>query len=156
MAATTDAAAPAAGPELRITRLLDAPRALVFTVWTKPEHVVRWLGPKGFSAPSCTMDLRPGGAWRACIRSPAGTERWMQGVYREITAPERLVFTFAWEDERGEPGHQTLVTVTFAEQDGRTLFTLHQAPFESVESRDAHQGGWSECFDRLEESLASL
>jgi len=153
---TTEAAALAAGPELLITRLLDAPRSLVFTVWTKPEHIARWLGPKGFSAPSCKMDLRTGGAWRACICSPEGTEHWMQGVYREIAAPERLVFTFAWEDEDGEPGHQTLVTVSFAEQDGETLLTFHQAPFESVESRDSHYGGWSECFDRLADYLASL
>jgi uncharacterized protein YndB with AHSA1/START domain len=156
MAATTDAAAIPAELELVITRVLDAPRSLVFKVWTQPEHVVRWLGPKGFTAPSCEMDLRPGGAWRACIRSPEGTEHRMQGVYREVAPPERLVFTFAWEDEQGAAGHQTLVTVTFAEQDGRTLLTVHQATFETVESRDSHHGGWSECFDRLAEYLASL
>jgi uncharacterized protein YndB with AHSA1/START domain len=153
MAATTDTTIPAEG-ELVITRVLDAPRGLVFKVWTQPEHVVRWLGPKGFSAPSCEMDLRPGGAWRACIRSPDGIDHRMQGVYREIVEPERLVFTFAWEDDQGVPGHQTLVTVTFAEQDGKTRLTFHQAPFESVESRDSHQSGWSECFDRLEDYLA--
>jgi uncharacterized protein YndB with AHSA1/START domain len=141
---------------LVITRLLDAPRALVFKVWSQPEHLVHWWGPKGFTAPSCEMDLRPGGAWRACIRSPEGTEHRMQGSYREIVEPERLVFTFAWEDDEGEPGHQTLVTVTFAEQDGKTRLTFHQATFESDESRDSHHGGWSECFDRLEDYLARL
>jgi uncharacterized protein YndB with AHSA1/START domain len=156
IAATTDAAALAAGRELTITRVLDAPRSLVFKVWTEPSHLVRWWGPKNFTAPSCEMDLRPGGAWRACIRSPEGTDYRMQGVFREIVEPERLVFTFAWEDDEGEPGHQTLVTVTFAEQDGRTRLTFHQATFESVESRDSHHGGWSECFDRLEDYLARL
>jgi uncharacterized protein YndB with AHSA1/START domain len=156
MAATTDAAAMPAERELVITRVLDAPRSLVFKVWTQPEHVVRWLGPKGFSAPSCEMDLRPGGAWRACIRSAEGIDHRMQGVYREVAPPERLVFTFAWENEEGEPGHETLVTVTFAEQDGKTLLTFHQAVFESVESRDSHHGGWSECFDHLEDYLARL
>ena len=155
MAATTEAAVPAAERELTITRVLDAPRSLVFKVWTQPEHVVRWLGPRGFSAPFCDIELRPGGAWRACIRSAEGVDRWMQGVYREIVVPERLVYTFAWEED-GVPGHQTLVTVTFAEQDGRTLLTFHQAAFESVESRDSHHGGWSECFDRLADYLASL
>jgi uncharacterized protein YndB with AHSA1/START domain len=154
MAETTDASLPAER-ELVITRVLDAPRSLVFKVWTQPEHLVRWWGPKGFTAPSWEMDVRPGGAWRACIRSPEGTDLWMRGVYREVVAPERLVFTFAWETQ-GEPGHETLVTVTFAEQDGRTRLTFHQAVFESVESRDSHHGGWSECFDRLEDYLARL
>ena len=101
------------------------------------------------------MDLRPGGAWRACIRSADGTDYRMAGVYREVVEPERLVFTFTWEEE-GEPGHQTLVTVTFAEQDGKTRLTFHQATFEWVESRDLHRGGWSECFDRLDDYLARL
>jgi uncharacterized protein YndB with AHSA1/START domain len=154
MAATTDAAIPAER-ELTITRVLEAPRSLVFKVWTQPEHLVRWWGPKDFTAPFCDIELRPGGAWRACIRSPEGTDLWMRGVYREVVAPERLVFTFAWEED-GEPGHQTLVSVTFAEQGGKTLLIFHQAAFESVESRDYHHGGWSECFDRLEDYLAHL
>jgi uncharacterized protein YndB with AHSA1/START domain len=156
MAATTEAAALAAERELVINRVIDAPRSLVFKIWSQPEHLVRWWGPKGFTAPSCEMDLRPGGAWRACIRSPEGIEHRMQGSYREIVEPERVVFTFAWEDDEGKPGHQTLVTVTFAEQDGKTRLTFHQATFESVESRDSHHGGWSECFDRLEDYLARL
>jgi uncharacterized protein YndB with AHSA1/START domain len=153
MAPTTDA--DAAGRKLTITRVLHAPRSLVFKVWTEPEHLVRWWGPKDFTAPSCEMEVREGGAWRACIRSPDGTEYRMQGVFREIAPPERLVFTFAWE-EAGEAGHETLVTVTFAEQDGKTRLTLDQATFESIESRDSHHGGWSECLDRLEDYLASL
>jgi uncharacterized protein YndB with AHSA1/START domain len=155
VARATEAAAMAAERELVITRVLDAPRSLVFKVWTEPEHLVRWWGPKDFTAPSCEMDLRSGGAWRACIRSPDGTDYRMAGVFREVAPPERLVFTFAWE-EGGEPGHQTLVTVTFAEQDGKTRLTFHQATFESVESRDSHHGGWSECLDRLDGYLARL
>jgi uncharacterized protein YndB with AHSA1/START domain len=80
----------------------------------------------------------------------------MQGVYREVIAPERLVFTFAWEDENGQPKHETLVTVTFTEQNKQTLMTFHQAIFESVESRNSHQSGWSECFDRLAAYLTEL
>jgi uncharacterized protein YndB with AHSA1/START domain len=150
MAATTDTATIPSERELILTRLVDAPRSLVFKVWTEPSHLVRWWGPKDFSAPSLEMEVRPGGAWRACIRSPEGIDHWMQGVY-----PERLVFTFAWE-EAGLPGHETLVTVTFADQGGKTRLTFHQAVFESIESRDWHQSGWSECFDRLENYLAQL
>jgi uncharacterized protein YndB with AHSA1/START domain len=98
---------------LVITRVFDAPRSLVFKVWTQPEHLVRWWGPRGFTTPSCKMDVRAGGAYRTCIRSPEGKDYWMRGVYREIVEPDRLVFTFAWEVEEGQPGHETLVTVTF-------------------------------------------
>lgn len=93
--------------DLTIARVFDAPRSLVFKVWTEPQHFVRWLGPKDFAATSCQMDVRLGGTYRACIRSPEGTDYWMQGVYHEIVEPERLVFTFAWEDENSQPKHQT-------------------------------------------------
>ena len=134
---------------LTITRLFKAPRALVFKAWTTPEHLAHWSGPQGFTTPHHSMDLRPGGAYRACLRAPDGSEHWVQGVYREIAAPERLVFTHAWEDANGHPGHQTLVTVTFAEHDGQTMMTFHQAEFDSAESRDGHEGGWSSSFERL-------
>lgn len=139
--------------ELVITRTFEAPRALVFRAWTKPEHMVRWLGPKNFSAPSCTMDFRPGGAYRACICAPDGKEYWMRGIYREIVEPERLMFTFSWEED-GERGRETLITVTFGEQGDKTRMTFRQAFFESIEQRDSHHEGWSECLERLAQYLA--
>lgn len=144
------------GRELIIIRVFDAPQSLVFKAWTQPEHFARWLGPKDFTTIACQMNVKLGGIYRACIRSPEGKEHWMQGVYREIIEPERLVFTFAWEDEDRQPKHETLVTVTFTEQGSQTLMTFHQAIFESVESRDAHNTGWSECFDRLAVYLNTL
>jgi uncharacterized protein YndB with AHSA1/START domain len=153
MAATATATRPTAQHELIITRTFDAPRALVFKAWSAPEHMVRWLGPKDFTAPHCSMDFRVGGAYRACIRSPEGKEYWMRGIYREIVAPERIMFTFSWEEE-GERGRENLVTVTFAEQDRKTRMTFRQAFFESVSERDSHNEGWSECFDRLAQFLA--
>jgi uncharacterized protein YndB with AHSA1/START domain len=142
--------------ELTITRVFNAPRSLVFNVWTQPEHFSRWLGPKDFTTIGCQMNVQVGGMYRACIRSPEGTDHWMQGVYREVIEPERLVFTFAWEDENSQPKHETLVTVTFEEQDNKTLMTFQQAIFESTESRNAHNTGWSECFDRLATYLTAL
>ena len=141
---------------LVLTRRFDAPRELVFRMWTEPEHLAHWSGPRGFTTPHHETDLRPGGAYRACLRAPDGSEHWVQGVYREIAPPERLVFTHAWEDGTGRPGPQTLVTVTFAERAGQTEMTLHQALFESEASRDGHRGGWSSSFERLAEHLASL
>jgi len=102
----------------------------------------------------CDMDIRPGGTFRVCMRSPAGDEHWKQGTYREVVEPERLVFTFAWEDAEGSPGHQTVVTVTFAEHGDRTELTLHQAVFETVERRHEHQRGWTSTLQHFAEYLA--
>jgi uncharacterized protein YndB with AHSA1/START domain len=142
-------------PELVITRIFDAPRNVVFQAWTEPGRIVHWWGPQGFVTTYCDMDIRPGGAFRVCMRSPAGAEHWKQGVYREIVEPERLVFTFAWEDADGKPGHQTLVTVSFAEEGAKTRLTLHQAVFETVARRDEHQRGWTSTLERFAEYLAN-
>ena len=140
--------------ELVITRILDAPRDVVFRAWTEPDRVARWWGPQGFVTTYCDMDIRPGGDFRVCMRSPEGAEHWKQGIYREIVAPERLVFTFAWEDAEGKPGHQTLVTVTLADRGGQTELTLRQAVFETVAARDDHRRGWTSTLQRFAEYLA--
>ena len=147
-------ASTAAERELVITRVFDAPRPLVFKAWTEPDRLVRWWGPQGFTTPSCTMDVRPGGAFRFWMRSPEGTDHWLRGVYREIVEPERLVFTWAWEDAEGKPGHETVLTVSLAEHGAKTKLTLRQAVFESVTARDEHQSGWTSGLDRLAEYLA--
>jgi uncharacterized protein YndB with AHSA1/START domain len=140
--------------ELVIKRVLNAPRELVFQAWTDLEHVRKWFGPKDHPATHVTIDPRPGGRWRACLRSTeTGNTLWLGGVYREIVPPERLVFTFAWEEE-GERGLETLVEISLAERDGKTYMTMRQTPFQSESERDGHCGGWSSAFDRLEELLA--
>ena len=154
MVARDSAAAKAAERELVITRVFDAPPRLVFKAWTEPERLVRWWGPQGFTLPSWEMDVRPGGAFRFRMRGPDGTDHWLQGVYQEIVEPERLVCTWTWVDAEGKPGHETLLTVHFAEQGGKTKLTLHQAVFESVTSRDGHQDGWTSSLDRLAAWLA--
>jgi uncharacterized protein YndB with AHSA1/START domain len=141
---------PAEQRVLVLTRLFDAPRNLVFKVWTQPEHLARWWGPNGFTLPVCQMDFRPGGAYRFCMRSPAGTDHWVWGMYREIVEPERLVFTWERENEEGLRLQLcNLVTVTFAEHGRKTHLTLHHAAFQTVADRDDHRGGWTECLDRL-------
>src|SRR3970282_1216695 len=115
---------------LVITRLLDAPRELVWKAWTEPERMMRWWGPKGFTAPVCKIDLRVGGVYLNCMRSPEGQDFWSTGVYGEIGVPERIVCTDSLADEKGNPvsaSHygmsgdwpaETLVTVTFEEHEG--------------------------------------
>ncbi len=140
---------------LVITRVFDAPPSLVFKLWTDPAHTKHWMGPRGFTKLHLEQDLRPGGAWRACLRpDDGGDDLWQGGVYREVVEPKRLVFTYAWDRENGRRGHETLVTVTFAEHQGKTKMTFRQAVFESVAERDGHQGGWTSSFDRLEEYVA--
>lgn len=154
--ARNSAAAADAQRELTIRRTFDAPRALVFEVWTEPQHLARWSCPRGFTFSENSGEPRVGGAFAACMRSPEGTHHRLRGVYREIVPPQRLVFTHAWIDESGNPGPETIVTVTFAERDGRTEMTFHQQGFESLASRDGHEHGWCSCFDRLAELLATL
>jgi uncharacterized protein YndB with AHSA1/START domain len=146
----------AVGPELTITRTYDAPVSLVFQIWSEREHMQQWLGPRGFTCTSLSLDFRPGGAWRGCIQSEQYGALWMGGVYREIVPDRRLVFTFAWDEGPDEPGLQTLVTVTFSERDGKTIQTFHQAPFVDEASRDSHIGGWNECFDKQQQYTERL
>lgn len=133
-------------PTLEITRLFDAPKELVFKVWSSAEHVARWLGPKDYTCSSCKIDFRPGGTWRAAIRSPEGVDSWFSVVYRQITPPSSIAFSFRWEqgDELDSE-----VTVAFAAEGNKTRMTFVQTPFKSLESRDSHEGGWGSCFDRL-------
>jgi uncharacterized protein YndB with AHSA1/START domain len=153
---TASPVVPGSDRELVISRVFDAPRWLVFRAWTDPQLAAHWWGPQGFASISCTIDLRPGGTWRRSMRAPDGRIHCARGVYREIVAPERLVFSYAWDDADGRPGHETLVSVIFAELDGRTALTLRQAVFATVTARDAHRGGWSSCLERFAEYLATL
>lgn len=135
--------------ELTIMRVFQAPRALVWRAFTEPEHLMKWWGPTHHPAIHMSMDVRPGGQWRNCLRSvETGKELWQHGVFHEVVAPERLVFSFVWEEE-GERGVENIVTITLADQGPKTLLTLHQAPFQSSGERDGHGEGWGSSFDRL-------
>ena len=142
--------------ELVVTRVIDTPRRLVFKAWTQPEHVARWWGPKGFTTVHCEMDIRVGGRYRCAMRSPNGTDYWKVGVYREIIEPERIVFTFAWEDANGKPGHELLTTVTLAEEGTKTRLTLRQSRFDTTEARDSHEDGWTSCLERFADYAMTL
>jgi uncharacterized protein YndB with AHSA1/START domain len=142
--------------ELLVTRIFDAPLALVFRIWEQPEHMQRWLGPEGFTCAKLEYDFRPGGKWRARIDSAAYGESWMGGEFRKIEKNKSIIYSFAWEDGRDQPGMDTLVTVTFEEQDGKTIQSFHQTPFISVEARDSHVGGWNSCFNREQAYVEGL
>ncbi len=156
MAARNNTAANLKDQELVITRVFDAPRELVFKAWTDPEQMMLWWGPRDYPVTQLKIDIRPGGIWRFCLRAnDSGKKLWQGGVFREVVEPERLVFTFAWEEE-GERGLETLVTVDFVEQDGKTLMTFRQSPFQSTGERDGHRSGWNSSFDRLVDYLGTF
>jgi uncharacterized protein YndB with AHSA1/START domain len=137
---------------LRLARSFPAPRERVFRAFTVPAQMVKWWGPAGFTVPACTMDLREGGAWHTVMRAPDGKDHVVSGVYREITPPERLVFTWAW-DEAGARGHETVVTIELFATPGGTRLELTHERFQTEDSRDRHRHGWSGCFDCLEQAL---
>ena len=143
--------------EIVMTRVVDAPPALVFEAWTSPEHLPNWMtGPEGWTMPVCEVDLRPGGAWRFVWRRDDGSEMEMSGLYREIAPPERLVSTESW----GGDWPETVNTVVLTEEDGKTTITQTVA-YPSLEARDAAlqtgmKEGVSISFDRLADYLRTL
>lgn len=139
---------------LTITRIFNAPRELVFAAWTQPEHMLHWWGPRGYTTLSSKLELFSGGIWRITSRHGDGSETAESGIVREFDAPTRLVLTHAWENKEGIRGPDTVVTLIFAEQDGRTTMVFHQTPFDSADTRDGHGLGWTESFDMLAEYLA--
>ena len=142
--------------EIVMTRVFDAPRRLVFEAMTQPEHLVRWFGPHGWTLAVCQIDFRPGGAWRFVLRGPDGRDLGMSGVYKEITPPDRFISTESFDDYPGE----SLNTLTFSEEDGRTTFTI-TVLYASGEIRDAvirsgMQKGAGESYDRLAAHLKGM
>jgi uncharacterized protein YndB with AHSA1/START domain len=145
--------------EIHITRVFDAPRHLVFEAMSKPEHIKRWWGilDEGYSVPECEVDLRPGGAWRFVNRTPRGEVVAFYGVYREITPPERMVFTEIFEPF---PDSESVVTAVFTEENGKTRLTLTSL-YPSLEVRDmvlksGMERGAAISYDRLEEVARQL
>jgi uncharacterized protein YndB with AHSA1/START domain len=144
--------------EIRLTRLFDAPRHLVWEAMSKPEHVRRWWGclSEAHSVTSCEIDLRVGGTWRFVGRGPQG-EYGFHGVYREIAAPERVVFTEIFEPF---PDVESVVTSLLTEEQGRTRLTV-TAAYPSRDVRDrviatGMEGGAAISYDRLEDVVTEL
>ncbi len=133
---------------LVLTRLLEAPRALVFEAWTQPRHLVRWFGPTDFTLPECEQEFRVGGTYRFCMRAPDGSDHWVRGEYTHIDPPSRLIFTWLREDD-GDIWCDTVVSITLEERGNSTLLTLEQTTFATKAHCDEHATGWGECLDRL-------
>jgi uncharacterized protein YndB with AHSA1/START domain len=144
--------------ELTITRLFDAPRALVFAAWTDPKHLAQWWGPQGFTNPVCQFEARVGGSIRIHMRGPDGVVYPMKGEVREIQPPERLVFTSIALDDAGNHILEGLTEVTFDDEDGKTRMTIRTRMAAVVAEAAAHlagmEPGWMQSIDRLQALLA--
>jgi|GEM_PF-17336 len=157
--------------EFVITRTFDAPRDLVFKAWTEADRLAKWWGPKGFTLLACKLDLRPGGVFFYGGKAPQGGEMWGKWVFREVAAPERLVFVVSFADEKGNTIRapfsadwplEVLSTVTFTEHAGKTTLTMRGIPINATEAeraafvgmRDSMTDGWTGTFDQLAAFLA--
>jgi uncharacterized protein YndB with AHSA1/START domain len=154
-----------------VTRAFDAPRALVWKVYSEIGHLKHWWGPKGFTWIGGTLDFRPGGIFHYGMKSPDGHEMWGKFVYREIAHPEKIVFINSFSDKDGGTTRapfapdwplEVLNTVTLAEHKGRTTLTLRGGPFNATAAerarfdamRPSMDQGFAGTFDQLAEYLA--
>jgi uncharacterized protein YndB with AHSA1/START domain len=144
---------------LILKRVLNATPERAFQAWTSAEHIQQWMRPEpGMVVPLARMDLRVGGKFRIQMKTPDGEFFTAVGVFQEVKAPERLVYTWDWEKdgsgaEFGEvEGKPSLITVEFLRRGERTEMVLTHSRFATVESRDSHARGW----DRIVESLAKF
>lgn len=157
-----------------ISRVIDAPRHLVFAAWTEPDRLARWFGPVGFDVTKYTLDLRSGGRYHYLIETPDGHQMWGKWDFREVVPPEKLSFVAAFSDaEGGFTTHpmsptwprETLTTVTFEEESpNKTLVRLHAVPINAstpeeetfANAHDSMSQGWGGTFERLEQYASEL
>ena len=141
---------------LTIEREFNAPRALVWRMFTDPRHAAHWMGPPDYPSVFHEADVRPGGKWRGRLRAVNGSRELGQGgEYREVKEPERLAFTFYWDQDDGSRGPETLVEIDFTERGSKTLMKFRQGVFDTTQNRNGHGVGWNGSFDRFAEYLAS-
>jgi uncharacterized protein YndB with AHSA1/START domain len=155
-----------------ISRVFDAPRDLVWKAFTDPERMRHWWGPKGFTVIASKMDLRPGGTYHYGMKAPDGSPMWGKFVFREIVAPDRMVFISSFSDEAGGTTRhpmaptwplEMLSTFSFEEQPGgRTKVTIRWSPHNATDEeskafdagRDSMMAGWGGTLEQLEAYLA--
>ena len=146
---------PEAGLTLRMERRFAASRQAVFDAWSNAKALRQWMGPKGVEVPEAEVDFRIGGNFRFPMLGDDGSRNCAFGRYLEIRPAERLVFTWAWEQEDGSAGVEMRITLEFLDDPKGCLLRLSQERLPDGNARDKHQGGWSSCFDCLAKFLGS-
>lgn len=147
-------------PDLVITRVFDAPRELVFSLWIDPKHLAEWWGPRGFTNPVCEADARTGGTLRIHMRGPDGRTHRMTGIFDEVVPSERLVFTNIVPDENDQTLFQIRNTVLFENAGCKTRLTLRATVLMQTDAAAPYLAGmnegWSQTLDRLAERVAAV
>jgi uncharacterized protein YndB with AHSA1/START domain len=140
-----------AKPSLTLKRRYKAPPAKVFAAWTDPKKIAQWFGPPGIKDVRAECEARVGGRYTIAAFSDSGEQHQVGGVYREVVANEKLVFTWAWHST---PERESLVTVTLKPDGDGTILTLTHDQFFDEPARDRHQQGWTGALDKLEKFFA--
>ncbi|MDQ6933276.1 MAG: SRPBCC domain-containing protein [Candidatus Eremiobacteraeota bacterium] len=138
-----------AGERLVLRRKYNAKRDRVWKAWTDKDEMMAWHAPEGSSVAEYIVDLRIGGAFRLAMLQPSGEKYVAKGVYREITPPERLSYTWIWEEDTPEEEHETLLSIEFNDLGEETEVVLTHENLASAESRDRHTEGWNQVLDKL-------
>jgi uncharacterized protein YndB with AHSA1/START domain len=142
-----------------ITRSFEAPRALVFKMFTDETHFARWFGPQGHNVQNCKVEPRIGGRFYAELKGPDGNLHRVMGVFKEVQQDRRVAFTWTWLNEQGAPRSpdlDTLVTIDLADKGKNTELTLVHTGFENADQASRHNSGWNSCFVCLDEYLAEV
>lgn len=142
--------------EVVITRIFNAPRALVFAFWTTPEHLATWWGPEGFQLPpqDVVVERRVGGRYQLhLVEMATGAEVWVHGEIVEFAEPEALAIQMDVPQPIGLPPMKTVVRVRFEDLGDTTRVTLRQGPFATDEQREQTTAGWGQSFDKLDQLL---
>jgi len=138
---------------LVIERTFTAPVEMIWRAWTDRDELLKWFCPSDFKVAFCELDPRVGGEWRSGMESPEGEKHIAHGRIVSMDPPRKLVMTHQWEKEDGGVKPETTITVEIVEQGNHSKMTFTQEGFWSIEARDMHNEGWSECFQNLEKSL---
>jgi uncharacterized protein YndB with AHSA1/START domain len=138
---------------LHLERIMAAPRPVVFRAHVVAARLAQWWGPKGFTSPSVEFDPRVGNAYRIAMQPPDGDLFYLAGVFREVDAPSRLVYTFRWEDPNPDD-RETIVAISLLDRGDSTVMQVEQGVFATEARRALHQQGWTESLDRLQELIA--
>ena len=143
----------AAGPVVEVRRLIRAPRQRVFDAWTKAEELKAWHAPGPLTVSLAEIDLRPGGSYRIHMREPDGNEYRVSGVYREVTPPKKVVYTWGWDGDH--PVKDSLVTIEFNERGDATEVVLRHTGLPDQQQATNHEHGWIGIMDKFEAAYSA-
>jgi uncharacterized protein YndB with AHSA1/START domain len=144
------------GLRLHMQRVLRAPRPVVFRALTEPQELAKWWGPHGFTIPDVESDLRPGGGYRIAMQPPEGDRFYLVGEFLVVDPPERLSYTFRWEDPDPED-RETVVTLSLRDIGGTSAeLVFTQGDFATERRQALHEEGWTQSLNKLEELMSSV